>query len=40
MVRFVQDYRSDTLSDLGIKTLVLVHRGGDFRIVREDWSPL
>jgi len=38
-VRFVQDYRSETISDLGIKTLALVQRGGDFRILREDWSP-
>ncbi len=38
-VRFVQDYRSDTLNDHGFKTLELVREGGSWKILRETWSP-
>lgn len=38
-VRFVQDYRSDTLNDFGFKTLNLVREGGSWKILRETWSP-
>ena len=37
IVRFVQNYSSDQLSDLGEKTLHLIKRGDDWKIINEEW---
>ncbi|MBN8540387.1 MAG: L,D-transpeptidase family protein [Deltaproteobacteria bacterium] len=37
IVRFVQNYTSDQLSDLGEKTLHLIKRGDEWRIINEEW---
>lgn len=37
IVRFVQNYSSDQLSDLGEKTLHLIKRDGDWKILNEEW---
>jgi murein L,D-transpeptidase YafK len=39
-VTFVQEYNSDTLTDKGIKTLVLKGCPGGYRIITERWNPL
>jgi murein L,D-transpeptidase YafK len=37
IVRFVQAYSSDQLNDLGEKTLHLVKRGDEWKIIYEEW---
>lgn len=37
IVRFIQNYASDQVSDLGEKTLHLVNRGGTWKILSEEW---
>ncbi|MEO5356097.1 MAG: L,D-transpeptidase family protein [Nitrospirae bacterium YQR-1] len=39
-VSFTQEYTSDTVSDKGIKTLVLYGCPGDYKIVEESWRHL
>lgn len=38
IVRFVQSYTSNQVSDLGEKTLHLVNRGGEWKILSETWK--
>ncbi len=38
IVRFVQNYTSDQVSDIGEKTLHLVSRAGDWKIISEEWQ--
>ncbi len=37
IVRFIQNYASDQVSDLGEKTLHLVNRNGSWKILSEEW---
>jgi len=37
---FVQDYRADDYEDYGIKELLLIKRGGHWKIKQEDWKAL
>jgi hypothetical protein len=37
VVRFVQSYTSNQVSDLGEKTLHLIKRDGDWKILSETW---
>lgn len=37
IVRFVQNYSSDQVSDLGEKTLHLINRNGSWKILAEEW---
>jgi len=37
---FIQDYKSETLSDVGRKTLIWRKEGGQWKIVRETWEPV
>lgn len=39
IVRFVQSYSSDQLNDLGEKTLHLIKREGEWKIINEQWRP-
>ena len=39
-VRFVQDYSSSNIIDIGMKELFLVNEGGNYKIISEHWSPL
>jgi ketosteroid isomerase-like protein len=39
-VTFIQDYRSDSYSDYGLKTLVMQKQDGGWRIKRENWQDL
>ncbi len=39
VVRFVQSYSSNEISDLGEKTLHLVNRSGEWKIISETWRP-
>jgi len=39
VVRFVQSYSSSGISDLGEKTLHLVNRKGEWKIISETWRP-
>lgn len=38
IVRFVQKYSSNQISDLGEKTLHLIQRGGEWKILAETWK--
>ena len=37
---FIQTFKSDGYSDTGIKELVWVKNGSDWRIIKETWKPL
>jgi len=37
---FTQDYRADDYTDYGLKELLLIKRGGTWRITREEWREL
>jgi hypothetical protein len=37
---FTQDYRADDYTDYGLKELLLIKRGGEWRITREEWREL
>ena len=37
VVRFLQNYESDRFNDFGEKTLYLVRKKGNFKIIGEDW---
>lgn len=39
IVRFVQNYSSDRTSDIGEKTLHLMKRGEEWKIIAEEWRP-
>ena len=39
-VSFMQKYEADDYEDEGLKTLVLVKRGKDWKIKEEEWKPL
>ena len=39
-ITFKQDYKSDTLSDTGMKTLVIKGCPGSYKIISEDWRAL
>ncbi len=39
-VRFTQSYKADSYKDLGIKKIVLVRKGGDWKIKEEEWTPI
>lgn len=39
-VTFIQDYRSDSYQDLGIKTLVLVKQENAWKILSENWHEI
>ena len=36
---FIQTFKSDGYSDTGIKELVWVKNGSDWRIIKETWKP-
>jgi len=38
IVRFLQNYSSDKMSDIGEKTLHLVNRSGEWKIISETWK--
>ncbi len=38
-VNFIQTFKSDEYSDTGIKELVWVKNGSDWRIIKETWVP-
>ena len=39
-VRFKQRYQADTYEDYGLKNLLVVKKGQDWRIKEEKWQPL
>ena len=39
-VRFKQDYRADGYRDYGLKEIVLVKKGNDWKIKKEEWQAL
>jgi len=39
-VSFLQDYRADGYEDLGIKEMILVKKGKDWKIKSETWTPV
>lgn len=39
-VRFTQDYRADEYGDLGVKKMLLVKEGKEWKIKTEDWTPI
>jgi murein L,D-transpeptidase YafK len=39
-VRFIQKYEADDYADEGLKSLLLVKRGKDWKIKEEEWKPL
>jgi murein L,D-transpeptidase YafK len=39
-VRFTQKYEADDYEDEGLKSLLLVKRGKDWKIKEEEWTPL
>ena len=39
-VRFTQNYEADDYEDEGLKSLLLVKRGKDWKIKEEEWKPL
>ena len=39
-VRFKQDYRADEYRDYGLKEIVLVKKGNDWKIKKEEWQAL
>jgi len=39
-VRFTQKYEADDYEDEGLKSLLLVKRGKDWKIKEEEWKPL
>lgn len=40
ILRTLQKYQSDALSDFGEKTLYMIRQNGKLRIVAEDWKPI
>ena len=38
-VSFTQNYKSDRFSDTGIKELIVLKKGTDWKIVKESWIP-
>ncbi|MBT6225872.1 MAG: hypothetical protein HOI47_04345, partial [Candidatus Scalindua sp.] len=38
-VNFTQNFKSDGFSDTGIKELILLKKGTDWKIVKESWIP-
>ena len=38
-VNFIQTFKSDGYSDTGVKELVWVKNGSDWRIIKETWVP-
>jgi murein L,D-transpeptidase YafK len=39
-VNFVQKYEADNYEDEGLKSLLLVRKGKDWKIREEEWNPL
>ena len=39
-VSFRQDYTADTYRDKGIKEIILVRKGKDWKIRKEEWTPI
>ncbi len=39
-VRFIQEYKADTYHDSGVKNLLLLKRGRQWKIKKEVWNPL
>jgi hypothetical protein len=39
-IRFVQDYSSSNIVDIGMKELFLKNEEGNYKIISERWSPL
>lgn len=39
-VRFTQDYEADGYRDLGIKKMLLIKEGKEWKIKKEDWTPI
>ena len=39
-VCFTQRYRADRYRDTGKKEILLVRKGEDWKITREDWTPI
>ena len=39
-VSFKQSYRADGYRDIGLKEMDLIKRGGDWKIRKEEWTPL
>ncbi len=39
-ISFIQDYRADRYRDYGLKTMILIKEGKDWKIKKEEWSPL
>jgi len=39
-VSFTQKYEADDYEDEGLKSLLLVKRGKDWKIKEEEWKPL
>jgi len=40
LVKFLQNYSSDSHKDTGIKTLYLIEDKNDFKIIREEWDAI
>ena len=40
IIKFVQNYKSGVLQDVGEKTLYLSRRSGQWKIVSEEWKPI
>lgn len=38
--RFLQRYKDTKFSDVGEKTLILINKSGQWKIVSEEWNPL
>jgi hypothetical protein len=38
-VTFIQQFKSDTISDIGIKELVWAKEGSSWKIIKETWKP-
>jgi hypothetical protein len=38
-VTFIQRFKSDTTSDIGMKELAWVKEDGNWKIIKETWKP-
>ena len=38
-INFTQTFKSDEYSDIGVKELVWVKNGSDWKIIKETWIP-
>ena len=39
-ISFIQNYRADRYHDYGLKTMILIKEGKDWKIRKEEWTPL